>query len=225
MILAKIIQPDIILFGLRIQEPMVVLTDIILGLVCFYAYRKLPNSGSRANRFMNHYFLLFGLSVIAGGIVGHGFMYALDFSWKLAGWIPAIFSVALLEFAALEYARPGLSDKTVKVIGAMIMTAMLVVTGLTMYFINFKFVEVHSAFGIVLVFLPLHIYNLKRSGNEGSRNMIYAVLVLISTLFVFRIPIVIHTYFNHIDLVHIIMCVAVLLMLKGAALLNEAPGN
>ncbi len=98
---------------------------------------------------------------------------------------------------------------------------MVVVTILTLYTVNFRYVEIHSAFGIVLVFLPLHIYNYKRTGNMGSRFMIYSVLVLISTLFVFRIPIVIHTYFNHMDLAHIIMCVAILLMLKGTALQNQ----
>ena len=221
MYLAQIVQPDISLLGLRIQEPMIVFTDIILGLVCFYAFRQLPKSGNRANNLMRYYFLLFGISVIVGGIVGHGFMYAFDFSWKLAGWVPAIFSVVLLEFAALEHARHLLNPKTVKIIGALNLIVMSVVLTLTIYYIDFKFVEVHSAYGIVLVFLPLHILIYRRSKSPGSRFMIYAVLVLISTLFVFRIPIVIHTYFNHMDLAHIIMCVAMLLMLKGTVLQNQ----
>lgn len=197
---------------------MVVMTNLILGVVCFYAYRQLPKSVDRANMFMKYYFLLFGISVIGGGLFGHGFIYAVGFPWKLAGWVPTIFSVALLEFAALESARHFLNEKFVKGMAVLTLLVMLVFTVLTIYFLDFKYVEVHSAYGIVLVFLPLHILIHQRSNNKGSKFMIYAVLVLISTLFVFRIPIVIHTYFNHMDLAHIIMCVAVLLMLKGVEL-------
>jgi uncharacterized protein DUF6962 len=222
MYVTQIIQPDITLLGLRIQEPMIVLTDIILGLVCFYAYSKLSKSGSRANSLMKYYFLVFGISAIVGGVLGHGFIYALDFSWKLAGWVPAILSVLLLEFAALEHARAFLNTKALNNFKAINILVTVVTLTLTIYYVNFKFVEMHSAYGILVVFLPLHILIYRKTKNPGSKFMIYSVIALFSTLFVFRIPIVIHTYFNHLDLAHLIIGVTVLLMLKGTRLYNRS---
>jgi hypothetical protein len=154
--------------------------------------------------------------------VGHGFIYALDFSWKLAGWLPAILSVLLLELAALEYARPFLNLTLIKALYGINIAVALAVTVFTIYHVDFKFVELHSAYGMLLMFLPLHVLIYKRSRHPGSRYMMYSVLILISTLLVFRIPIVLHTYFNHLDLAHMIICVTVLLMWRGTVLYGES---
>jgi len=218
MYLTQIVQPDIVLYGLRIQEPVIVLTNFMVSIVCFYAYNSLGKSNDRATQLMRSYFLVFGISTIVGGLLGHAFIYALGFSWKLAGWFLAMFSIFILEFAALEHAKPYLSTKTIRAISAIHYMEMAIAIVLTSYFLDFNFVQIHTVYGVMLVFLPLHIMIYRKTKALASKYMIYAVLVLSSTLIVYTVPIVIHTYFNHGDLAHVIISVSILLMLKGTAL-------
>jgi len=217
----QIIQPDIFLFGLRIQEPMTVLTDILIALVCFYAYRNLSKTDNRSTNLMRYYFLALGWSTIFGGLVGHAFVYAVGPVWKLIGWYLAMFSVLILEFAVLEQAQPLLKPQITRFItklnfvvwaGAMIMAT---------YQMNFAFVEIQTAYGIMGVFMPLSLYTYMSTKHRGSKYMLYSVLTLMTTIIVFRAPIVLHTYFNHRDLAHIVICLAVLFMFKGTALYHE----
>jgi hypothetical protein len=46
--------------------------------------------------------------------------------------------------------------------------------------------------------------------------------VLIVAAFVFNYPVVIHTWFNHRDLAHILMAIGTLGFLKGAQTLQQA---
>lgn len=170
---------------------------------------------------MRYYFLVLGFSTICGGIIGHAFVYALGPAWKLVGWYLAMFSVLILEFAALEQAKTLLKPRVIKFFtivnfavwaGAMIMAT---------YELNFAFVEIQTAYGIMAVFMPLSLYTYRSTKHRGSKYMLYAVLTLMSTIIVFRAPIVLHTYFNHRDLAHIVICLAVLFMLKGAILYHE----
>lgn len=217
-----IIQPDVYLLGLRIQDPINVLTDIILGLVSFYAYFKLKKSDDRANNLMKYNFLVLALGAILGGIVGHAFIYGLNNQWRLLGWFLTLISILMLEFAALEYSKTHLNPLGVKLISAFIFIEFTAVTALTINFVDFKYVTIHSTIGIILVFTPLHLITYLKTKNKGAKYMMYSVLVLISTLLVFKIPIVIHEYFNHKDLAHIITCASVILMYKGSKFYNNA---
>jgi len=215
MVIDQIIQPDLILLGLRIQDPVNVLTDIILGLVSMYAYYQLKISENRANNLMKYYFLVFGWGAILGGVVGHAFIYYLDNHWRIFGWSLTLISVLILQFAAVDYAKLSLKPLAVNLISALIFIEFTVVTALTINFVDFIYVTIHSTFGIILIFSPLHIITYLKTKNSGAKYMIFSVLVLISTLLVYKIPIVIDPYFNHKDLAHMIICISILLMLKG----------
>jgi hypothetical protein len=127
-------QPSIFPFGLRIDEPVTTLTDLFVSFVCFYAFYKLNkiNVQNKVHLYLKYYFLSMGIATTIGGIIGHGFLYLFDAQWnapegfvhvlgkifgeelmkdvanpwKLPGWLTSMFSIALVERASIEYARP-----------------------------------------------------------------------------------------------------------------------
>src|ERR1039458_2527470 len=94
---------------IKIMEPVTVLTDLIVAVVCFYAWNRLKrknNSGNIVFTLYRYFFLGMGLSTTLGGLIGHAFIQYLSFPWKLPGWILSMVSVALAERASIMHARP-----------------------------------------------------------------------------------------------------------------------
>ena len=70
-------QPSIEVFGILLQEPVTTLTDLLVSIICFYAYWKLKKHSIPGGTifYMNLYFLFMGLGTAFGGLIGHGFQY------------------------------------------------------------------------------------------------------------------------------------------------------
>ncbi|MFZ1806565.1 MAG: hypothetical protein WAU36_05060, partial [Cyclobacteriaceae bacterium] len=104
-------QPPITVFNIRIDEPVNMFTDLIVSAVCLIAYYKLTRKQlpGKTQLYFRWYFLLMGLATFFGGVIGHGFLYAFSFAWKLPGWIISMFSIALIERSSIEHARPLIS--------------------------------------------------------------------------------------------------------------------
>jgi uncharacterized membrane protein len=105
-------QPSLYPFGIRIDEPMATITDVLVAFVCFYAYYQLTRKRLPGNSqlYLRYYFLLMGIATFLGGVIGHGFLYALSFPWKLPGWIIGIVSVALIERSSISHAKSHRTD-------------------------------------------------------------------------------------------------------------------
>ena len=78
-------QPSIYFLGLRIDEPVIATTDLLVATVSFYAYFKLSklNRADRGFILFRLYFLFLGLATFWGAMVTHAFLYALSGPWKV----------------------------------------------------------------------------------------------------------------------------------------------
>ncbi len=68
-------QPSIEILGIRIDEPVTTFTDLIVSVVCLYAFyhlHKIPIK-SKVHWNLKYYFLSMGIATIFGGLIGHGF--------------------------------------------------------------------------------------------------------------------------------------------------------
>lgn len=216
-------QPSIHLWGIEIMEPVTSFTDLIVSAICFYAYWALAkrNLKSRAVMYMKWYFIFMGLATLLGGIMGHAFIYAFGFGWKLAGWYTSMIAVALIERSAIEYAQPLIKPRTGKlflVINLIELITFMVITTITL---NFSFVEIHSVYGLMVVVFSFHVFAYKKTRSRGSKLILYAVAAVIPAAVAFNYPISLYKWFNHNDLAHVIMAIASILMLRGALKLEE----
>jgi hypothetical protein len=161
------------------------------------------------------------IATFFGGVIGHGFLYALSFPWKLPGWIISMLSVALIERSSIERAKPLIDPRVAKFFLGLNIVELLTIMTITITTLNFKWVEFHSGYGLLGVVLPFHAYTWYKTRDKGSFVIILAVLVACLAALIFMNQISIHTWFNHLDISHVMMAVGAYVFYRGALLLNS----
>lgn len=216
-------QPSLYWLGLRIDEPITTLTDLLVTVVCFYAWHKLGKlkSVSKSLLYFRYYFLLMALATLLGGLIGHAFLYAFSFSWKLPGWIVSMFSVALIERSAIDYAKAYVPERVGKFFLTLNIVELVTIMSITLYTLNFKWVEFHSGYGLLAIVFPFHAYVYYKIKNTGSRIIMLAVGIASVAALIFMNKIALHTWFNHLDISHTLMAIAAYVFYRGAIKLYE----
>ena len=207
----------IFLGGIRIDEPIVTITDLVISVLSFYYYYKLRNHDSDHLTFFyfKYYFLIMGIATAFGGIIGHAFLYAFTFAWKLAGWVISMIAIMLIERAAIEHTRILLNNKIINWLRIINVVEFVLFLGLTFYFLDFFYVELHTAYGLMVVLFSLELLLFLRAKNDASKLLLMAVVLVGIAAFVFMNRIVLHQWFNHMALSHVFMSIATVLIYKG----------
>jgi len=212
-----LLQPDIYISGIRIQEPVTVLTDFLVAAVCFYAFFKLRKSGRKERPifYFKYFFLAMGLSTFFGALLGHAFLYKLGFVWKTPAWVTGMCSVFFIERAAIMQARSIMNQRVSKFFSFMNVMELCTFLFLALYFLNFFFVDIHASYGLLVVFVfECFIYIKKK--DPGSLMMMFAIGVSTLAAVVHMSKFSIHTWFNYFDLSHVFMAAGSYLFYLGA---------
>ncbi|MCG8411793.1 MAG: hypothetical protein MI739_10975 [Bacteroidales bacterium] len=243
-------QPSVFVFGLRIDEPVTTITDLMVSFVCFYAFYKLNKIEVRnkVHLYLRYYFLSMGVATAIGGIVGHGFLYLFNSQWqtpegfvnvmgqifgkdlmkdianpwKLPAWLTSMFSIALVERAAIEYARPLINKHVGSFFAWLNIIELVIFVTITFLTLNFFFVEVHSAYGLLLVVSSFNLYVYIKTKKRGSKLFLVAVgFSALGALF-FMNQWGICPWFNHFDISHVLMTFSAMYFYIGAKeILND----
>lgn len=217
------LQPPIYLGDIRIGEPVTALTDIFVTFVCAYIFVKLKNkSNSRLCLYFRLYFLLLGIATLWGGIITHAFIYYLSQPWKVPGWITSTWAISLLSFAIVNYHK-NLVAKIFPVLIGLIVVELVWVMSAIVYTVEFRWAGAHSAFGLFLIVGLLSGYSYIKFKDVGSLWMLGAIGVFLASGIVFSLKLSINTWFNHVDLTHVLLALAAYIMFKAVdQLLNRA---
>lgn len=217
-------QPSITISGIRIDEPITSLTDLVVSAVCFFAYyqltkRKLPG---RSLLFFRYYFFLMGIATFLGGTISHAFLYMLSFEWKIPAWIVSMLGVALIERSAIEYAKPLIKPRIGQFFLVVNIVELLTVATIAISTLNFRWVEFHGGYGLLGVVMSFHLYTYSRTKDIGSKYIMTGVFVAALAAGAFTFHIAPHVWFNHLDLSHVLMAVASYIFYRGALLLDTS---
>lgn len=158
-----------------------------------------------------------GVATFFGGLFGHMFLYALSMSWKLPGWIVSMFSIMLIERAAINHTRILFNEKVIKVLQIINIIELVTFMFLAIYYLNFFFVEFHSGYGLMFVVLGLEGYLYYKTKNEASKFILIGIGIAAVAALFFMNHWVIHTWFNHIAASHTLMAVAAYFFYLGAS--------
>jgi hypothetical protein len=214
-----IVQPSIFPWGIRIDEPVTTATDILVGLtclVCAYKLRPLYN-GSFMHKQIMLYFILMGIATLLGGILGHGFLYALGFFWKLPGWLLSMIAVNLLERVMIHFSASQLSPKMLRFFSIFNIIELVVFMALAFGTLNFLYVQIHSTYGFLIVVFSFCLYNYRRDHHpEIMKNMMIGVWWIFVCAVVFVAKISISQWFNHADLAHMFMFIGAIYFYIGS---------
>ena len=198
------------LFGIRIDEPIVTLTDLLVSVLCFVFAYKIHQSGKNERTFIYFkiYFFTMGIATLLGGIIGHAFLYAFSFYWKLPGWIMSMISIMFLERAVIEHTRIYLKTSVVKVLGVINILEFITFLTLTIITLDFFFVEFHSGYGLMFVVLSLEGFLFLKTKNQAGKYMLAGVgFAALAALF-FMTKISPHRWFDYLCVSHVFMAIA-----------------
>lgn len=218
-------QPDIFIGALRINEPVTTATDLIVSFVCFYAFVQLSRLSIRnkVHLYLRYYFLSMGLATAIGGLVGHGFFYLFDFYWKLPGWLTSMVSIAMVERAAIEYARPLIKPSTGRFFAWLNIIELITFMVITFITLNFFFVEVHSAYGLLVIVTSFNMLVYYKRKSQGSKLFLIAVGFSAISALIYMNEWGISKWFNHYDISHIFMAISALYFYLGSKRILKDP--
>jgi hypothetical protein len=198
------------LWGIRIDEPIVTLTDLLVSVLCFiYAY-KIHRSGKTERTFLYFkiYFFTMGIATFLGGIIGHAFLYAFSFYWKLPGWVMSMISIMFVERAAIEHTRIWLKPSLVKVFGIINIAEFITFLTLTIVTLDFFFVEFHSGYGLMFVVLSLEGFLFLKTKNSAGKYFLAGIGFAAVAAIFFMFKISPHQWFNYLCVSHVFMAIS-----------------
>ncbi len=243
------VQPSISPFGIRIDEPVTVLTDVIVGIVCIYAYYRLKRQSADFSGFnqIRRFFLFIGISTILGGVFGHGFLYYFDQAWqhpawiesivssssilipfephyifKLPGWLTGVYAVYLFQQGMVEWFAEKISVKTTTFLQRLNVIEALLATVFILLTFNFLYVVLHILYGLLLIVFTLNLYAYLKFRSRGSLLMVIAVLIMVVSGVVHATKFGLGIWFTHHDVNHTLIAFSIFLFLLGTeALVGE----
>jgi hypothetical protein len=218
-------QPSVEYLGIRIDEPVTTFTDLIVSAVCFYAFFQLHKISlkNKVHWNLKYYFLSMAMATLIGGVIGHGFLYLFSFAWKLPGWLTSMFSIALLERASILYAKPLIKPKIGNFFAWMNIIELSTFVIVTFTTLNFFFVEVHSAYGLLVIVTSFNFVVYRKRKSEASKLFLIAVGISAISALIFMNEIGISKWFNHYDISHILMSISAFVFYKGSLKMIEDP--
>ncbi|MGZ3866746.1 MAG: DUF6962 family protein [Bacteroidia bacterium] len=205
---------------------MTTLTDMVVAMVCFYAFAKLRHYKDPESSFtyFRYFFLFMGISTTFGGIIGHGLLHYLNFAWKTPGWIGGIFAVGFMERGAIMHARHLMKPAVGKILDYLNIIEMCVFVFIAFYTLKFSYVEIQSIYGMLLA-CGLELFVFIKRKDSGSKLILYGVLVSLGAAVSHLGKISIHTWFNYFDLSHMFMATSCYLFYLGVRKMTFFPFN
>ncbi len=200
-------QPSIFIGRFELAEPVTVLTDVMVGMVCLYAYRQLKQQTKPLKElaYLRIFFVSMAAATIYGGVVGHGLMPHLSHGWKLPGWLISMISIGFLERTAIAYAQRHVSKRWRQFWLSLNWLELAIFVALVCITLNFKWVEVHAGYGILVVCGGFFGYAWLRFQKKTSLWFLGGVAMCVISAIVFSMQWGLGIWFNHLDVSHVWM--------------------
>jgi hypothetical protein len=211
-------QPDVIFWGVRVGEPMVTLTSLLVASFCMFAWLrlgKIPRPDATL-RLFRAFFLLMGLSSLTGGMIGHAFMHHFPLIFKTPGWVLGMLAVSALEQVSILRARPFLGARWTQALSWLNITQLMAALSFVFVTLWFPAVEIHSAVGFLLIVVPLEGMMFFKTRSTVSRYILLGISSLVGAVAVHILKLSAGVWFSYFDIAHLFMCGAIWMFMRGA---------
>ena len=213
---------EIQLFGLIIQEPNGVISDlvmssvsIILGILLIHKYGK-----SEFEKCWIAFFILYGISAFLGAF-GHGFYHYFGALGKVPNWLTGIPIVYFIELAMISLIEDLKRKKTLKFLALSKMVVVYVIFAWICYTVpinekpQIPFLPI--AFNTILgVLLSAGVLGYQFYKKEKSfKHIVNGVIIMVPSAFVFLIKINPPQWFDKTDLSHLLLTAGIIFFYLG----------
>ena len=163
------LEPDLYFWDVRVTEFSIALTSVFVALVCLYAWQRLGrHSRTPELRLFRAFLILMGVSTFIGGLVGHAFLYYVPFVFKTPGWVLGMLAVTALGQTCIERSRVFLNRTWVRSLTVLNVVELLLATVFVFITLWFPLVEIHSAFGMLLLVGALEGWNYYKTRQQND---------------------------------------------------------
>lgn len=206
----------IILFGFKIWEPMVLVTNIIFFTLCATYFSRLTKFEHHYSKQMGWFMLMLGTSSVFGA-VGHAVHDQLGETFlKIIVFLMNAFSLFSIYYCfRAAYTYINLEKEPAKKYIYLVMAwvfMLLVVSGVIQ---NFTIIKVHA--GITLLYsVIVHYLVYRKTNDKGSQLVVCGILTSFLPIVVHSLHFSIDEWFNYKDIAHTIMIIALIIIYKGA---------
>lgn len=222
---------QIIIGGLTILEPMTALTDMLVSVVCFYAFAKLKQR-SQTSGYMQlypYFFLAMGISTLSGAVMTHAFSYIFqnepdilpdaveNTQWfyllehnyqKLPSWIFNIISVTIFTFAMIYRSEKFFGKKIQAILYSFSILETIAMLSLMIYKMTFMFAEMHIGISLWIISMPVQIKIWQRHRKREALIIMLATFTTSLTGIVLAPKLSLGKWFNHFDISHVIIAIS-----------------
>lgn len=208
-------------YGLCLQEPMALLLNWVMAATSFYFFIRINKPVTNFQKYWRLFYLNFGISTFFGGL-GHLFFNYFDVYGKYPCWVFGVFAAYFAGKAMISV--PLISESLQKKIGIfLIVKAMFFAVGAVISQ-SFLFVMMDAIITYLFFCMGFGLYYWKK-GMDSFRFTVYAVLILIPSLFIFLFKINPHLWFNKDDLSHVFMVLTIVFFYVGIIKFTDRSSN
>jgi hypothetical protein len=209
--------PWVNLFGVTWLEPTTILTNLLITAICFFGVVQLRKThfSHSVYQFFNLFLILMGCATAVAGILGHGLYYLYNMNSKVPGWYLSMIAVAFFERAAIMHAKPLLPAKVGNFFAIFNIIELFSFMIITLATKKFLFVEIHAFYGLFIVVFALELFVYLKKKDKGSQFIFLGTLLAALSALLHALRIGINQWFNHNDISHVGMAVAVWFYSKG----------
>ncbi len=211
------LEPDLYFGGIRVTEFSIALTSVLITAICWYAWVRLGRQArTDENQLFRIFLLLMGFSTLIGGLAGHAFLSYLPFIFKVPGWGLGMLAVSALEQASIQRAKPYIGLRWARILFIINVAEFAVVLSFVLITLWFPLVEIHSAFGMVLIVGTLEGWMFYKTRQRSSLYLLYAILFAAGAAGAHVAKLSLNTWFTFFDIGHVLMCGSMWMIMRAA---------
>ena len=211
----------IILFGFKIFEPMVIVTNGIFFALCTICYARLKKFPHYYSKHMSLFLLMLGSSSLFGA-AGHAVHLQLgDFCFKVILFFMNLLSILSIYFCfRVSYMYQNLNNIPQKKYINLVKIWLVILLIACVIIENFVLITIHA--GLVLIYmLIVHYLVNKEFPDKGNKYVIAGILISFISIGAHSLKITIHEWYNHKDLAHTGMIISLIFIYKGARRISQ----
>jgi hypothetical protein len=130
-------------------------------------------------------------------------------------------AIALLVFANIEFAGDVMRPRTQSFLKYLIIIEISAAATATLITLNFQWTSTHSAFALIGMAAPISALQWIKRRDEAARMRLWAIFIFATSGLVFALKLSPHVWFNHVDVTHVIIAIAIYVFYRSALLMDQ----
>lgn len=203
---------DIYLWGLRLQEPGSIISDILLGMACIIFFYKLTNQKEhKQQKFIALFFLYLGISSFFAAFA-HGFFYYFKIYLHIVSWF---FSGLSIFYLQLGSANLFLKKKFKAAYLLFIKTQFFIYLVLIFTYSGFEIVKLNFVISMLGIITPIFLIDYFRNKYSFNFYVILGIFMAIIPSLYHKVNYEFGYIFNMNDLSHIFLILCIFFVFLG----------